>query len=224
MSGDSSTAIGHVSRETRQRLEQYAALFDTWSARMNLVAASTRDHFWSRHVADSAQLINLKPGVRRWADLGSGGGFPGMVVAIFMSEHEGGHVDLIESNRKKASFLQTVRAACAPAATVHAQRIQSMVSALDAPQCVTARALASLPDLIAMCEPWLQQGTVGLFHKGRGFEREVAESRAHWELDLIEHGSGVEAGSVIIEIRAIGRKIRDGGAGQRPARPHASGI
>ena len=195
-------ALGSVSRETEQRLSRYEALFEAWSQRINLVANSTRHDFWHRHVEDSAQLVQLKPGVRRWADLGSGGGFPGLVLAILMSEHDDGRTDLIESNRKKAAFLQTVRAACAPAAHVHAQRVEHTIPLLPAPECVTARALAPLPDLIRMTAPWLEKGTVGLFHKGRGFEAEVAESRALWDIDLIEHASVVAADSVIIEVRA----------------------
>ncbi|MBO6638631.1 MAG: 16S rRNA (guanine(527)-N(7))-methyltransferase RsmG [Roseitalea sp.] len=195
----------NVSRETLRRMAQFADLFDAWSKRINLVASSTGDDFWTRHVADSAQLLRLKPDARHWADLGSGGGFPGMVIAILLSETEGAHVDLIESNRKKAAFLQTVRAACAPCASVHPARIEDAVLRLEAPQVVTARALAPLDDLLSLVTPWLAAGTTCLFHKGRGYADEVADSRAHWHFDLIVHESVAAPDSVILEISDVRR-------------------
>lgn len=195
-----------VSRETRTRLDQFHALFRSWSARLNLTAASTVDAFWTRHVADSAQLRDLKPDARRWADLGSGAGFPGLVIAILLSDKDDGHVDLIESNRKKAAFLQVARTHCAPAARVHAERIETALPKLAAPEIVTARALAPLSRLLEMAAPWLVGDTVGLFHKGRGYRNELEESRAQWSFDLLEHQSAVEPGSVVLEIARLRRK------------------
>lgn len=197
---------GRVSRETMARLDQFAALFTSWSQRMNLVAASTGGDFWVRHVADSAQLLRLAPNAKRWADLGSGGGFPGLVVAILLSETDDAGVDLIESNRKKAAFLKTVRARCAPAAHVHAGRIEDVVPTLPAPEIVTARALAPLSRLLSLAERWLSRGTTALFHKGRGYGAELDECRAQWEFDLVEHRSQVATDSVILELRRIRRR------------------
>ena len=95
-----------VSRETQERLEHFASLFRKWSARINLVSPSTMDELWDRHIADSAQIFQLSPEPYRWADLGSGGGFPGVITAIFLKEIDGGWVHLLESNHKKASFLR----------------------------------------------------------------------------------------------------------------------
>lgn len=195
-----------VSRETMARLGQFGDLFAAWSKRINLVASSTSDDFWSRHVADSAQLLNLAPGARHWADLGSGGGFPGLVLAIVLSDDAGARVDLIESNRKKAAFLQTVRAQCAPAAQVHAARIEEVVPVLQAPQIVTARALAPLGTLLDLCAPWLAAGTRALFHKGRGYEAELTECRALWEFDLVEHESRIASDSVIVDLSSVRRR------------------
>lgn len=194
-----------VSRETLQRLDRFAALFESWSTKVNLVASSTTPDFWTRHVADSAQLVDLKPDATRWADLGSGGGFPGLVVAILLSEVFDAHVDLIESNRKKAAFLQTVRAECAPKAAVHAKRIEEVIEALPAPEIVIARALAPLSDLLCLAESWWSDETIALFHKGRGYENELAECRAHWDFDLIEHDSRIAADSVVLELSHIKR-------------------
>ena len=198
--------IRDVSRETLEALECFHALFGQWSKRINLVAASTGDAFWTRHVADSAQLIALRPDASRWVDLGSGGGFPGMVLAILAGRHAGARVDLVESNRKKAAFLQAVRAAAAPAAHVHAARIEEVLATLPAPEVVTARALASLPELLAHVEPWLAGSTVGLFHKGRGYREELEESRAHWSFDLVEHTSIAAVDSVILSISNLKRR------------------
>jgi 16S rRNA (guanine527-N7)-methyltransferase len=194
-----------VSRETLMRMAQFADLFDAWSKRINLVAASTGGDFWMRHVADSAQLLRLKPDARHWSDLGSGGGFPGIVIAILLSETEGARVDLIESNRKKAAFLQTVRAACASCARVHPARIEDAVKRLPAPEVITARALAPLADLFSLAEPWLAAGASCLFHKGRGYADEVEESRAHWRFDLVVHDSVAAPDSVILDISQVRR-------------------
>lgn len=199
-----------VSRETMARFERFAQLFATWSGRINLVASSTSAEFWDRHVADSAQLARIAPEARYWADLGSGGGFPGMVVAILLSDRPKTRVDLIESNRKKAAFLQTVRASCAPVARIHADRIEETVPRLPAPQIVTARALAPLPTLLGLAEPWLAAGTKALFHKGRGYAGELHECHAQWDFDLIEHRSQVAADSVILELTGVRRRRRKG--------------
>ncbi len=195
----------NVSRETMERLQAFEALFQQWSKRINLVAASTKHDFWQRHVADSAQLLTLKPEMRKLVDLGSGGGFPGMVLAILLQNVQGSRVDLVESNRKKTAFLQAARAKCAPSALVHGQRIEDVLPDLPTPEFVSARALASLDKLLPLAAPMLSRGAVGLFHKGRGFRQEVEESRANWHFDLIVHQSVVDPESVILEISRLNR-------------------
>lgn len=197
-----------VSRETMQRLVSFEKIFDQWSQKINLVAASTTNDFWQRHVADSAQLMLLKPDMKQIVDLGSGGGFPGIVLAILLNDVEDGRVDLIESNRKKTAFLQAARAKCAPRAQIHARRIEDVLSAIPTPEYVTARALASLSKLFELAEPHLTKGAVGLFHKGRGFMLELEESRANWCFDLVTHPSELDTDSVILEIKNLCRVSR----------------
>lgn len=194
-----------VSRETMQRLSSFERIFAQWSQRINLVAASTTDDFWQRHIADSAQLLLTKPNMKRVIDLGSGGGFPGIVLAILLNDVEGSRVDLIESNRKKAAFLQSSRASCAPRAHIHARRIEDALPAIPTTEYVTARALASLSKLFELAESHLTNGAIGLFHKGRGFKQELEESHANWQFDLITHQSEIDADSVILEISNLRR-------------------
>lgn len=194
-----------VSRETMRRLESFELIFNQWTPKINLVSASTTNDFWLRHVSDSAQLKLLKPDMKRIVDLGSGGGFPGIVLAILLSDEEDARVDLIESNRKKTAFLQAVRAKCAPGTHIHTKRIEDALPAIPTPDYVTARALASLSKLFDLAEPHLANGAVGLFHKGRGFMQELEETRANWRFDLVTHPSEIDAESVILEIRDLSR-------------------
>jgi 16S rRNA (guanine527-N7)-methyltransferase len=192
--------LRNVSRETRRRLEDYQTLFDKWSSRINLTAASTKGDFWQRHIADSAQLLDLAPDARHWVDLGSGGGFPGMVIAVLLEGVEGSSVELVESNRKKTAFLQAVKTKCAPSAIIHADRIECVVPRIAVPDIVTARALAGLPALLNMTSPWLTAGSRALFHKGRGYAAEIEESHANWKFDLVVHESRIDADSVILDV------------------------
>lgn len=192
--------LGDVSRETRQRLEAYAALYEKWSPRINLTAPSTQKDFWRRHIGDSAQLLDLAREASHWVDLGSGGGFPGMVIAILLQEKAGARIELVESNRKKTAFLQAVKVQCAPSVIIHSARIEDVIGRIDPPEIVTARALAALPKLLEMTAPWLQGGTRALFHKGRGYAREIEESHAKWTFDLVRHESRIDAESVILDI------------------------
>ncbi|QKV20706.1 16S rRNA (guanine(527)-N(7))-methyltransferase RsmG [Oricola thermophila] len=201
--GDWPEILANVSRETRTRLEDYAALYEKWSSRINLTAPSTQKDFWRRHVADSAQLLEIAPDARHWVDLGSGGGFPGMVIAILLQDVPGARVELVESNRKKTAFLQAVKACCAPSAVVHSARIEDVVSRIAAPEIVTARALAGLPKLFDLSSDWLQHGSRALFHKGRGYAGEIEESRAKWTFDLVRHGSRIDPESVILDITGL---------------------
>jgi len=202
---------GSVSRETFDDLSTFEQQFRRWSASINLAARSTLDDLWSRHILDSAQLWRLAPEARRWLDLGSGGGLPGAITAILSKDRSGAHVDLVESNRKKAAFLRTVLARLSAPATVHAVRIEAAVMAIEAPEIVTARALAPLKVLIGLAEPWLAAGAVGFFHKGRDYAQEIAETRYDWRFDLIEHISKVDPDSRILEIRDPVRLKSTGG-------------
>ncbi|MFZ1814872.1 MAG: 16S rRNA (guanine(527)-N(7))-methyltransferase RsmG [Rhizobiaceae bacterium] len=195
--------IGVDSRETLQRLAVYEHLLRLWQAKTNLVANNTLDRFWDRHVGDSLQCLDLRRDEVAWVDLGSGGGFPGMVIAIACaaSGWETTHT-LIEANQKKCAFLRTVaRETNSPCRIVN-ERIESASKQLKAERfgTITARALAPLAELLRLARPMMKPGTVALFHKGREFEREIEECRGLWSFDLVIHKSRIESGSVLLEI------------------------
>ena len=193
-----------VSRETRARLETYVALVAKWQKSQNLVAPASLPQIWRRHVADSAQAQALLPGARRWVDLGSGAGFPGLVTAILLAETSGAVVHLVESNKGKAAFLRTVARETGAPAIVHDQRIedfcQTFTETVDA---VSARALAAFDRLCGWAAPFVARGAVAVFHKGQDFASELKEATLSWDLDLIEHQSKTEPTGRLVEVRKI---------------------
>ncbi len=196
-----------VSRETFSRIETFVAEFERWAARINLVAPSTLPHLWPRHVIDSAQLLRYAPAAPRWVDIGSGGGFPGAIVAILLSERQGARTILVESNAKKAAFLRTALGRAGVPAVVEQARIESCSARGEAFDVVSARALAPLRDLFELAAPWLLAGAIALFHKGRDYRREIEECRDAWDFDLLEHPSIAGADSVVLDIRNLRRKL-----------------
>ncbi|RWG69278.1 MAG: 16S rRNA (guanine(527)-N(7))-methyltransferase RsmG [Mesorhizobium sp.] len=204
MSGDAwadlQKAAGPVSRETFERLQAFERHFQKWNRSINLAAPSTLDNVWRRHILDSAQLARIAPTAMRWVDLGSGGGFPGLVLGFLLAERPGATIDLVESNRKKASFLQSVVGQFGLPARVLARRIDDSYPLVSAPEVVAARALTALPDLLDLAAPWLTKGARSLFHKGRDYRAEVEESAHRWTFDLVEHPSMTDAHGVILEI------------------------
>ncbi|PWL19566.1 16S rRNA (guanine(527)-N(7))-methyltransferase RsmG [Falsochrobactrum shanghaiense] len=197
--------VPSVSRETAQRLMEFEALFRKWSKAINLASPSTLADLWNRHILDSAQIFPLAPQATRWLDLGSGGGFPGIVTACFLKDVPGASIDLIESAGKKAAFLRTAAGQLDIPARVHAVRIEAMRDKITSPEIITARALASLTDLFTLAEPWLTNGSKALFQKGRDYQREIDESRVGWRYDLVQHQSTIDPASVILEISNLRR-------------------
>lgn len=197
-----------VSRETQEKLEHFAALFQKWAKSINLVAPSTKDTLWSRHIADSARVFQILPGPREWVDLGSGGGFPGIITAILLSETGAGWVHLVESNNKKAAFLRVALSETGARGSVHARRIEDASSVIPACDVVSARALAELDKLLDYASPWMCDGrkASAIFHKGRDYRAELDKARGRWDFDLVIHESKVEAGSVLLEINALTAK------------------
>lgn len=194
----------NVSRETRDRLDQFVALFLRWQARFNLVAPSTLPEIWSRHLADGLRLHALAPKPCVWCDLGSGGGMPGIVLAILLAE-SGGSIDLVESNSKKAAFLRTAARELKVPARVHAVRIEATAPVLAAADIITARAVADLEQLLEWVAPHTKSGAVCLFPKGRDHEREIANASAVFRYDLVKHDAGTVDGSVILQLSDIQR-------------------
>ncbi|MBZ9675222.1 16S rRNA (guanine(527)-N(7))-methyltransferase RsmG [Mesorhizobium sp. ES1-1] len=193
-------AAGPVSRETFERLIAFEHIFQKWNRSINLVAQSTAADVWERHILDSAQLARIEHAAERWVDIGSGGGFPGLVLAFLLAERTGASIVLVESNRKKASFLQTVIGQFHLPARVLTARIEESHALVSAPQIVTARALAGLPTLLDLSAPWLMRGARGLFHKGRDYRAEVKESVNRWAFDLVEHPSVTDPHGVILDL------------------------
>lgn len=197
-----------VSRETQEKLEHFIELFKKWNATTNLVAPSTLKDLWSRHVADSAQIFQLSPRPQHWLDLGSGGGFPGIITAIFLAELNDGWVDLIESSNKKAGFLRVALKETNARGAVHPVRIEKAPSLVGYCDAVSARALADLDTLFGYIEPWAlkNDNLISHLNKGRDYEIEVQKARGRWDFDLIRHQSSVEASSVVLEISHLRRK------------------
>ena len=198
-----------VSRETQERLDRFANLFLKWAARINLIAPSTLEQLWTRHIADSLQIRNIVQTPGQWIDLGSGGGFPGIITAITLAESQAGWVDLVESNNKKCGFLRTAILETGARASVYPLRIEDASSKLPAPNFISARALAELDLLFAYAHPWaLANPNLKLiFHKGRDYQSEIDKARGRWDFDLVKHQSVVEADSVILEITSLTRRV-----------------
>jgi 16S rRNA (guanine527-N7)-methyltransferase len=194
-----------VPRETTHRLERYAELLNHWQKSINLVAPSTLPQVWSRHFADSAQLRTLVPESRLWLDLGSGAGFPGLVVAILQTGTADFRMHLVESNRKKCAFLaEVVRTVEAPV-DIHAMRIEELAERAQSlrPDVISARALAPLPRLLQLAEPFFGEGTRGLFHKGRETEAEIEAAQDRWDFAFRLHPSLTAKHARIIEITGL---------------------
>lgn len=217
---------GEVSRETLERLEFFEKEFQKWSQRINLAAPSTLTELWRRHILDSAQLFALKPQATNWLDLGSGGGFPGAILAILLIDRPDGRIELVESNHKKAAFLRAVLGSLGAPATVHICRIEEAFSQTEIPEIVTARALAPLPRLLGLASPWLNvdlaMPATALFHKGREYAAEIAESSANWRFSLVEHNSKIDPSGRILEISGVKHMVSTDKANTVPYRQVAS--
>lgn len=194
-----------VSRETSERLEIYATLLRKWNPRINLVSKTTLPNLWTRHIADSAQLYDLAPHpVDHWADLGAGGGFPGLVIAILAMETESPRrVTLVESDARKGAFLNTVIRETGVRASVIIDRIEE-TEALMA-DVLSARALADLPTLLGFAERHLAPGGTAIFPKGATWEKEVSAARKAWNFTCQVANSETEDGPVLLRITGVAR-------------------
>lgn len=196
-----------VSRETVERLEAYAGLLLKWQKTINLVAPSTLGDIWNRHFADSAQLLALAPpDATRWLDLGSGAGFPGMVLAILLREREGARVTLVESDSRKAAFLREVARATGAPVDILCERIEKPATQAkvgESINVVTARALAPLPKLLDLSAPYFSKDTVGLFLKGREAQAEVEAAHQIWDFEAALEPSVTDSSGRIVIVRAL---------------------
>ena len=194
-----------VSRETFGRLKTHVALLRKWNPAVNLVSPRSLPHVWERHVLDSAQIWALRPeGARVWVDLGSGGGFPGLVIAALAAQDQPEmQVHLIESDSRKAAFLSTVLRETGLGGQVHAARIED-VNDLRA-DIVSARALAPLDRLLAVAQPLLAPGGIALFPKGATWKTELTQAEKSWTFTVDAVPSRTAAGAAILKIGNIER-------------------
>jgi 16S rRNA (guanine527-N7)-methyltransferase len=200
-------ALTPVSRETEQRLDRFISLLLEWQVKTNLVAPSTLPNLWTRHVADSLQLLEFAPGAKLWADLGSGGGFPGVVLACALAGMPGATVHLVERNAKKAAFLREALRLTASPGIVHLAEIGDTVDRIIGPvDCVTARALAPLHQLIGFVEPLVRRGAKALFLKGQDVEAELTETTKYWNIQPKLHSSRSGGQGWIVELDQIERR------------------
>jgi 16S rRNA (guanine527-N7)-methyltransferase len=196
-----------VSRETEERLDRFVELLLTWQKTTHLISPSTIPNLWTRHVADSLQLIDLAPNARLWVDLGSGGGFPGVVVACALADTPGAQVHLVESNTRKAAFLrEAIRVTSAPG-VVHPIRIEKFVSNFSAiADAVTARALLPFKSLLDNSFSFLSRGTLGLFPKGQDVAAELTQAAKYWKVEYTLAPSRTDSLARIVVVRGLERR------------------
>jgi 16S rRNA (guanine527-N7)-methyltransferase len=193
-------AASGVSRETRERLEAYVALLGQWNPRINLVGPRTLEDVWRRHIQDSAQLRPLVPDTARiLLDLGSGAGFPGLVLAILGVPE----VHLVEADLRKAAFLREAARVTGTAATVHAQRIEA--TAPIRADVVTARALAPLPNLLDHAERFIATHSILLFLKGQGAAEELTHAQKAWKMRATHVPSATDPSGTILRLEGVTR-------------------
>lgn len=211
---DSFLATFRVSRETMERLTLYESLLFKWQASINLVSATTLPDLWRRHMADSAQLAWLAPAdTRVWIDLGSGAGFPGLVVALIWADRaqESAAADfmvhLVESDQRKSAFLREVIRQTGAPAVVHTVRIESLAEADFAGPAgvISARACAPLPELLALAAPFFGPVSTGLFLKGRGVGQELTLARKWWTVDVNEIASMSDPEGTVLDVKGLSR-------------------
>ncbi len=201
---DRALALVDVSRETFRRLEIFVGLLLNWQTHTNLIANSTIEQLWTRHVADSLQLLALAPEAKTWVDLGSGGGFPGIVLACARADKPGAHVHLIESVGKKARFLEEAVRVIGLPASVHHIRVENFGDSFgEKPDVITARAVASLKVLCDYAFPLMGPRSMALFAKGQDVEAELTEASRYWNIKAELVPSKTSPEGRIVRVRSL---------------------
>lgn len=197
-------ALCPVSRETEERLDRFVEVLLLWQGKLNLIAPSTLREVWTRHIADSLQLLPLAPKARTWVDLGSGGGFPGLAIACVLAGEAGARVHLVESNGKKAAFLREAARVTESPALVHQMRAEKFGESCAEPvHAVTARALAPLKILCDQAFPFISRGATGIFPKGQDVDAELTEAAKYWRLEASKVPSKTSPEGSIVVIRGL---------------------
>ena len=196
---------GDVSRETLGGLTAYAALVRKWSRQINLVSRKDHSHIETRHIWDSAQYWQVAKAREHWLDLGSGGGFPGLVVAILAKAQQPAlQFTLVESDQRKATFLRTVRRELDLPVTILSERIEDLEP--QKADVVSARALSNLDQLLGYAQPHVVADGQLLFAKGAHREKEILEAQENWRFDVTQHRSQTKTSAALLEIRNARRK------------------
>lgn len=193
-----------VSRETTERLDRFVSLVVERNRMTNLIAASTVPHIWTRHVADLLQLLSLAQG-RIWADLGSGGGFPGLAIACALADCPEHTVHLVESRERKAAFLTEAVQTVGLPAVVHTARIEDIAERLPPIDIVTARAVAPLPKLLGYIYPLVKKGAKALLMKGQDVEAELTQASRYWRIACQLVPSKTDSAGRIMIVSALER-------------------
>jgi 16S rRNA (guanine527-N7)-methyltransferase len=196
-------ALLNADRELEERLDIYVGLLARWRKITNLISEATFANVWSRHIADSGQLLGFAPNARRWVDMGSGAGFPGMVIAIQLANTPGARVHCIESDQRKCAFLREVARATSAPVQIHAARIESIdPDALAPVDAVTSRALAPLPRLVEFANVWLSRGAIGVFPRGRSAEEQIEAFSNAPQLQIESFPSQLDPKARIIRVHS----------------------
>jgi 16S rRNA (guanine527-N7)-methyltransferase len=191
-----------VSRETIERLDLYVALLAKWRKTINLVSELTFAEVWTRHVADSAQLFAFAPKAKVWVDMGSGAGFPGLVIAMQLINTADALVHLVESDQRKCAFLREAARETGAPAEIHNMRLENAAQNIPLPvDAVTARALAPLPRLVDFAKVWLESGATGVFPRGKtaGAQSDILSVSQNFDIDFSR--SRTETSSEIAIVR-----------------------
>jgi 16S rRNA (guanine527-N7)-methyltransferase len=193
-----------VSRETEQRLDRFVEVLLLWQQKQNLIGSSTIPTIWTRHVADSLQLLHLAPDAKIWLDFGSGAGFPGIPIACALADTPGAIVHLVESVAKKVAFLrEAINVTGAPAVVHHIRSENFGDSGVDKVDVVTARALAPLKTLCDQAFPWIDRGAIGLFPKGQDVDAELTEAAKYWNIQASKATSKTSPEGCIVKITGL---------------------
>jgi 16S rRNA (guanine527-N7)-methyltransferase len=193
-----------VSRETENLIDRFADMLLAAAARQNLIGSSTIPTMWTRHIADSLQLLDIVPDAKTWADLGSGAGFPGIPIACALHNRAGAQVHLVESTGKKAAFLRdTVTALALPAQVHHIRAEDFPTHTVDNVDVVTARALAPLKLLFQLAFPLIARGAVGIFPKGQDVDAELTEAARYWIIEARKVPSKTNPDSAIVVVTSL---------------------
>lgn len=193
-----------VSRETEKRLDMFVDTLLLWQRTTNLIASSTLARLWTRHIADSLQLMTLAPSARTWVDLGSGGGFPGIPIACALVDNPAATVHLVESNGKKAAFLREAVRVTGVRAEVHPTRAEKFGDSFTAVvDVVMARALAPLKTLCDQAFPLLARGGIGLFPKGQDVDVELTDASKYWSIDVAKAPSITSPEGCVLVVRGL---------------------